>query len=518
MEIGDSSMLANAREEPLMWENDPYSVDPEVTLHLLDLYFTHINNTTYCMFPRRHFLSWLKTYSTKCQNEKMLLYSMLAAASIYADESLTGFGKQCAQIAGDAISSEVGRFNISSAQSKMLLALYHFAKGSDGLAWDHVGSAIRTINWMELNTEQGCKDDEVSRSQPRFEFAFSPEQLAECKRRTFWACFLQDRYCGPTTCLIKPQDVFVRLPCTDTMFECSTPSDAPYFTNDIIDAKTTSITSTSRLAPVAWLVLAAAIWGDVTDYTFRASNRPNTTYRECYEAFYAQTHSRAQEWLSRLPAHLQYNETNLDRSIQQGSVGTFVSMHVLYHLSLIKLNRYMRHAVIPESVTRNIRTANYHGHQILQIMTALHVARREIATPDQGQPAVCTFTTPFPGYGILAAIDVVSAGGLDSNLKTTLDEIDGALGCLLELAQYWNSAMDQLRSCQKRYLQLKNITTNPIKSASGCWIGRKWGVKTPLEREYGPDNDCIYGHGSGRDQEADEDGIVDKYFDAFKEG
>ena len=495
-----------------MWENDPYAVNPEATLHLLDLYFKHINNATYCIFPRRHFMHWLKNHPEKCQNEKMVLYAMLALASTHADKQLAGFGKQCAQIAGDAISSEGGRFNVAAAQSKMMLALYHFAKGANGVAWDHVGAAVRTVTYMNLNTEDGCLDDSVSKRQARYEFAFSPEQLAECKRRTFWSCFLQDRYCGPTMCMIKPQDIFVRLPCTDYAYEQSVPNDAPYFTNDVIHQETTPVLPTSRLAPMAWLVLIHAVWGDVTDFMFRASHRPRSTYREAYESFYSQTQRRARDWLRSLPDYLQNDQPNLDLSIQQGYVGTFVSMHIMYHMSMIRLNRYMRHGVMADSTSRNIRTANDHGHRILQLMTALHLARREIVAPSECQAPVCTFTTPFPGYAILSAIDIVSAGGLDSNLRSTLDEIDGSLGCLRELAPIWSSSKEQLRACEKRFYQLKNITITPKTARSGCWLGRKWGIKTPLEQEFGPENDCIYGLG---EQEADE--AMGKYFDAFKE-
>lgn len=512
MDLSRRSVMEDAQEEPLMWENDPYAVDPDATLHLVNVFFAHINNATDCIFPRGHFLHFIESHPEKCQNERMLLYAMLAAASIYADAQWAGFGKQCAQIAGDAVSSEVGRFNVAAAQSKMLLATYHFAKGSEGRAWDLIGSAIRTVTYMELNTEEGCLDDSVSRQQAAFEFGFSPEQLAECKRRTFWSCFLQDRYCGATMCVIKPQDIFVRLPCKDEMYENSVASDAPYFMNDVNHLDTTSIYPTSPLAPMAWLVLVAAIWGDVTDFTFRASHRPNALYPEFYESFYSQIETRAQDWLIRLPKYLHYDQVNLDQSIQKGYAGTLISMHILYHLSLIKLNRYMRHAVLPDKVSRNIRTANDHGHQILKIMTALHVSRREITAPAEGQPPTYDFSTHFPGYAILSAIDIVSAGGLDSNLKVTLDEIGGALGCLRELKQYWHSADLQFRACEKRYYQLKNITITPQKAKSGCWLGKKWGIKAPLEFEFTAESDCIYGLG---EQDADE--AMSKYWDAFKE-
>ncbi|KAK3707658.1 hypothetical protein LTR37_012006 [Vermiconidia calcicola] len=499
------------RKSPLAWEDDPYELEPEVTLHLVDLYFAHVNNAAYCIYPRGPFLYWLKNFPEKCQNERMVLYAMLATASIFADVSLSSlFGKQCARVAEDAVSTQLGKSNIAVAHTKMLLAVYHFSKGSTGLAWDYVGSAIRTISFMRLNTEEGCLDDKDSMAQARTEFYFSREQLAECKRRLFWSGFLMDRECGAPSCLIKPQDIFLRLPCTDDMFERSIASDVPYFPNETLDPTYSVLTPASPIAPMAWLVLVAGMWGDVNDFIFRTVHRPASSYRETYESFYNDFSNRSQGWLSRLPEHLLYSEANLDRSIQQGYTGTFVSMHAVHHLAHMKLNRYLRHSAVPEFVYRNIRAAHHHSHELLEIMKGLRVANRQIHEPSEGQPRVFSFSTPFPGYATLAAIDIVSAGGRESNVKKTLEEIDSGLACLRELSNYWSSATDQSRACQKRFYQIQTVLTSGSKARSGAWLGRNWGLELPLEQEFQQD-DCIYGLGDSPE-------AIQTYFDALAEG
>ncbi|KAK3082590.1 hypothetical protein LTR53_020201, partial [Teratosphaeriaceae sp. CCFEE 6253] len=40
----------------LMWEEDPYAVDPDTTTHLLSLYFAHVNDATYTLYPRNTFM------------------------------------------------------------------------------------------------------------------------------------------------------------------------------------------------------------------------------------------------------------------------------------------------------------------------------------------------------------------------------------------------------------------------------------------------------------------------------
>lgn len=497
------------------WEDDPYTVDPELTLHLLDLYLSHVNNASYCMFPARHFISWVKSSPHKCQTERMVLYAMLAIASIFADDRLSGYGKEFARIAGDAMATQIGKVSVGIAQTKLLLSLYHFSRGATDFAWDYCGSAVRTIMYLRLNTEEGCKDDRESRKQTRFEFMFTREQLAECKRRTFWSTFLMNRLGGAQTCVqastIKPRDIFVRLPCTDEMYDQGIVSDAPYFLNDVIDPTRCLMTAASPLAPMSWLIHVAAIWGDVNDFIFSAPHQSEASYEEKYESFYNETWNRLNGWSTRLPDHLQYNTAVLDRSIQEGYAGTFISMHGLYYLSLMKLNRCLQHGLVPHLARRNIRTAHSYGHQMLQMMSDVHSARREIAAPGGGQPHTFSLSTPFPGYAILAAIDIVTAGASDSNIKTTLDELEGGLECLRELSKYWNSSLDQLNACQKRLYQIQNVVRAPQNAKSGAWLERNWGMEEPLEGNLDAAHDCI--HGLGDSTEAKR-----FYFEAFDEG
>jgi hypothetical protein len=125
-------------------------------------------------------------------------------------------------------------------------------------------------------------------------------------------------------------------------------------------------------------------------------------------------------------------------------------------------------------------------------MSALRSAKWEMSEKDP-HAASFSFTTPFAGYAILAAIDVVGAGGLDSHLRSSLDLISCGLESLRELAQYWTTAREQDKACEKRYYQIQNVLKHPFTARSGCWLGREWGVNSALEREFAEDNDCIYG-------------------------
>lgn len=495
------------------WEDDPFDVDADTTLHLLELYFMHVNSATYCMFPRTTFMHWVRTSKKKCQNQRMVLYALMAMGSVFADDALSGIAKTCADIVASAVQAKHGRLTIHLVIARLLLALYSFARGREGAAWDHCGSALRAIIGLRLNSEEGCNEDSIN-PEPRAEFGFTTEQLTECKRRLFWSGFLMDvrcpshvgtrdstdssqRYngfCGGMMRTIQEDDIFLRLPSTTEAFENSEPSAAPYFANEIIDPALAVLTQGSQVGPMAYLVMISTLWGDVLVFVYRNTRRSEATYADAYERFYHDLHFRMDAWVSRLPPHLQYNEANTDLSIRGGYAGAFISMHALFHFTLMKLNRCARHRLLAaSSIRRNIRAAHWHAQELLRVMSSMREARRDFQYVPQGQNSMFAFSTPFPGYATLGAIDVLGAGGLTSELERSVALIGGGLICLRELSAFWTSAKSQRKAGEKRGEQIAQILTNPDRSRGGCWLRNEWGLRDPLEREFGLDSDCVYG-------------------------
>lgn len=498
-----SPTMPSAPSRSLSRGVDPFAVEPEVTLQVLDHFFQDVNNATYGMFPRHHFMQWVRGCPEKSQNEKLLLYAMLAIGSIFAEDTHAAFGQQCAHVAADALQHTQGRYSMAVVQGRLLLGLFHFAKEASEVGWDYIGAGVDAALYLQYNTEDGCSRNDTS-ANARSEFGLSAEQLLECKRRTLWSAFMMDRYCGNRSTLVNPKDIFLRLPCLDDSFERGLKSEAPHYDNGIIDPAKANVTPASPISPMGWLCLMTAIWGDVVDFVYRAPHRSPVTYKEEYERFYEQTAAALQNWSARLPEQLKSSRANVERSIKGAYAGPYVSMHILYHLCWVKMNRFVRHSLVPSLITRNIRATHHHSHELLQVLSTLRAAKWDMAEKD-GHIASFSFTTPFAGYAILAAIDVVGAGGLDTHLKSTLDLISCGLESLRELARYWNSARDQDKACEKRYYQIHNVLKHPFTARSGCWLGREWGVHSSLEKEFSEEDDCIYG--------ADDR----MYFDALRE-
>ncbi|OQO14099.1 hypothetical protein B0A48_00975 [Cryoendolithus antarcticus] len=484
------------------WKVDPYFIDPATTMRLLDLYFAHVNSATYSMFPQHAFLTWVtraRKEGEQCQNERMVLYAMLAMGSIFAGQEVATLGDKCAQIASHAAASKIGSFGLPLVQTRLILSLCNFAKGTDGLSWDLCGLAVSALTALRYNDEEGCKVATTKDGELRPEsyvYGFTKEQIAECRRRTFWSGFLMDRYnglLGGLCCTINTGDIYLRLPCREDMFENSQPSDAPFYNNHTLDPTISILTAASPVSPMAWLVLISAIWGNTMAFIHRSTHHDSNTYREAYEIAYNETETALQGWVSRLPEHMQYSYGNLERAIQGGYAGIFVSIHTLHHFILLKLSRCLRHTLAPDLVPRNIQIAHKSSHQVLRIMCDLQASRRNISQPVPGQSHTFTFSTPFAGYATVSAIDIVGAGGPESNLGPTLDGIAGGTECLRELMQFWRSAHKQFTAGTHRLYQLKNVVSRPFKATSGCWLGKHWGFEGPIDEDIEPDADCIYG-------------------------
>ncbi|KAJ9639890.1 hypothetical protein H2199_006123 [Coniosporium tulheliwenetii] len=446
----------------LDWERDPYEADPGLVDHLLDMYFTHINAATYCMFPRPHFTSWARKAKHKTSDERMLLHTVLAMGSVFSpDAKAKHAGKQFAGLAATAVTKRLGKFSLQLVQARLILCLYNFSRGKLREAWDMCGSALRAMSAMKLNSEYGVRDfpDDAE-----LDYGFDRVTLEECRRRTFWAAFLMDRYngfCGGTSCIVVIEDIFVRLPCRLELYEQCAPNETSLFDNTLLQYP-----PSESCGPMACLSLASAIWGEVLSHTTRNTHLPTPRYEGIYEDFYALTNQRLAGWMAFLPSKLQFTQRNLEAAMQDIYAGTFVSLYAVYHAAAMRLNRHARPSALPRhKVERNISHTIFDAENFLQVMAWLAQAnrKRDIGRDD------FVFSTPFPGYVFLQAVDVLTAGGRLVDLPGRLQAIHASLKTLHELTRFWASAKAQLKTIQGRLDVLAKIVTGEERGAvRGC--------------------------------------------------
>jgi hypothetical protein len=503
--VDDSRRGSYQDQIAMQWEQDPYDADPRLTIHLLDLYFLHAGRATYGMFPRRPFIAWVESGREKSQDHLMLLYTVLAMGSLFsADPDKRSLGRRFAAVASFAAEKRFGKFTLQLCQSRLILALYLFARGKSQEAWDYCGAGLRAISALKLNTEEGVK--ELADSTPDPDFGFDRRTYEECCRRTFWSGLLMDvsydvtspatspdliqqqRYngfFGGTLFVISIQDTYVRLPCPDDMYEASSPCDVPYFIEDLL---TGQVSHVPRLGDMAYLCLISTLWGDVLTFTGRAARRVAGGYERHYETFYAQMYEKLDAWSAMLPSDLQYSPANLDNSIVEGNVGTFISLHALYHAAIIRLNRHVRvSAMSTEKIRRNIECSFRHASGFLAIMHSVASASRQQRLPSPTSSEFF-FSTPFPGYALMLSIDVLTSAGTFPTLPNLIEMVSTATSCLDELASFWASARAQHRAVSNRLRQLAELAVQEGRGVRNGSYGQFWKINNSLEMAFGNDD------------------------------
>ena len=171
------------------WNLDPYTISP-VTKEYLDLYFAHVNQGIYYIFPKGPFLTWVGDRRPKTLDDKMLLYAMISiGCSFSTHKESVVHGKRMLQLARYAEQNSVGRFTLQLVQTRMILSLLKFSLGDFSEASDYCGAAVRGVCELKLNTEYGV----VERLHiHECEYGLNRRTMAECQRRTFWSVYLME--------------------------------------------------------------------------------------------------------------------------------------------------------------------------------------------------------------------------------------------------------------------------------------------------------------------------------------
>ena len=246
----------------------------------------------------------------------------------------------------------------------------------------------------------------------------------------------------------------MRLPCREEIYEAQQYATVPYFQSFLNYTPASPENDRSTLSPIAFMIEIMAVWGDVSLHVTRLPHIPPEAYSRLSEEFHATIVQKANHWISRLPDYLAFSSINLERSIRQRKADTFISIHLFYHGSLMKLYRHARYQSLrPETLVQYIHRARYHAVEIIRIALTFDQYSKEIMSSRPAtEPSAPQMTplNPFLGYLILSAVDVLGAAGLASQIQECISYTRGALDTVQELSRYWDSSLQLVTALQNR--------------------------------------------------------------------
>ena len=234
------------------------------------------------------------------------------------------------------------------------------------------------------------------------------------------------------------------------------------------------------------------IWSDVTSHATRWRHAAPQSYLAEYDGFYEDIRHRLEAWISALPSTLQFSKANIHASIEQGNLGSFMTIHSLCHLTIMILNRQIRHPHLQASfINRNIQTAVKHARLLLTNMgKILEITEPSTDTTSDISPRALLplLSTPVLSFAILYAIDILSAAGtVDSFVfADTLCLINSGLAIVERLSSVWAVAAEQSKAIRTRVEHLTLLLHDTEHSV------RVWTFEKAMDRTVPPGEDVFY--------------------------
>lgn len=309
----------------------------EVLREAIDVFFQHFYNDIFAFIHRP---SFSKQFNERPQDiDPALLLAMLTLSARFCRSVLKDFESEAA--ASDyfckrtlaLLMPNVDSPSIVRIQAFLMVGLHLWGSMQGPAAWIYVGIAIRMAQVRDLGSELSYPAIEPGSPSFTSEWIMSEE-----RRRTFWSCYMLDRYLSngrgrPQA--IQNKDITIHLPADNINFTFGTPEDTRYLNQTLPEGQTTLPECTGTMASMielvdlwsrmakwscarAWTTDVIAPWDDRSEF-----------YRVCL---------KLEEWRAQRPKSLQMDEHTLMIQLSQKNTNWSL-MWIIYYNGLLFMHR-----------------------------------------------------------------------------------------------------------------------------------------------------------------------------------
>ncbi|KAK4072545.1 transcriptional regulator family: Fungal Specific TF [Trichoderma harzianum] len=479
------------------WRTDPYASTPDLITNALTRFFANVDNTMILQFlPEEAFQRWVvSSRGQKSPEDLMLLYSTLAVGS-----ALCGDPKQIAfeyaQVAHYA-QKMTGVQCLQLVQSRILLAVYYISTCRTREADELISSAAASAACLQLSLEL---DHSRESGMAVYPLGLNRTGYAEARRRTLWSLFILERLSGlfpERPVMVNAEDIYTQLPTDLHCFEKQVESHARIF--DPYGGLTKTDERSSDASVTGYYIEMVHIWSDCQAAIYRMALRRTSTETET--AKLQDLIKRAKNWFTSLPPRLAFGGANLEAAAFTRSTGSFLSMHFLYHHTMIELNRH-RHGAgqLPKDVQLgHSAECREHAGRVIEMLNSLDRILRV-------RSALLTIPPPAMAVAVTEAVDVLTATGPMTVLGDVIERVLIAKSAVDRTKNIWEaSSKDRLaidRRLQKlnRIRELGSRPPSPIQGYRLLPLSEDakekelnhWQILDPIEQTFPKDMDVIY--------------------------
>ncbi|KAF7727117.1 hypothetical protein EC973_007978 [Apophysomyces ossiformis] len=329
---------------------DPYEMPPpDLSQHLLDLYFTHF----YPLFPLLHKKSFLASLQNKDKPPSpLLLNAIYAVASRISPDVRVRADPALADTSGDVfferarilLDLEWDDFKLYTVQSLLLLSSHQNGALKNIRGWLYSGLAFRMSQNLGLN--RNCDDWNLS------------ETEKEERKRVFYCCFVLDRL----TCAMHGRSPMIDERDYDTPYPTENDEDDE-------DRKPRIMENFHQLIKMCELL------GAVLRDLYMVKGRKQLKVMSSPDSVISALDRGLNQWMAKLPPNVQYRppNTRLNEKAPAPSL-ELCQLHMLFYTTLILLHRPFIPGptqTVPPSVFPSASICTFAANKILDIVESL---------------------------------------------------------------------------------------------------------------------------------------------------
>ncbi|CAG8435611.1 3702_t:CDS:2 [Ambispora gerdemannii] len=307
----------------------------DVILHLAEYFFRY----SYPQMPMFHKTTLLR----RLEENKVSPFLIYSLCAVNREGIITNppylAGEPFADIATSMILDSFDEPTVEHCQALLLMALHQYGTMRGPRSWLYVSLAIRMA--QELGLHKEFEGPTLGSSQKiDSEAAFIEREI---RRRTFWCCFVIDRFSAcalgrPT--IIDEADIEIRLPIPDRDWELEHPIvvDTEFGRLKKVEVSKDGCMILENKGLFALLVSAAALLGRVAQMINRA--KANETLQPWNpESQYSILSQQIEKWYSELCPNMIWSKERLTQHLEYNVGAAYATIHLLYYATIVILNR-----------------------------------------------------------------------------------------------------------------------------------------------------------------------------------
>lgn len=332
-------------ENTFLTEGADFLPSPELQEHLAEIFFDCIYGQSYLLLHKPSFMRKLKAGNVP----PVLTLAVCAISARFSTHPEVA--TEPAFLRGDAWASPARAIieqrhyepNITILTVMLILGLHYFGTCEGGLSWSFGGQAMRMAYALQLHRE--LDHDPLGRKTGKSaELSFTDREI---RRRTFWACFLMDRFnaSGTERPPFGSEDfIHIQLPIKESYFQMEIPGPTEDLDGGVPNPVTPGNGQISdpkaNMGVAAYIIRAVVLWGRIVKYLNLGGKEKDTHSCWTPESGFMILRHQVREFNESLPPLLQYSQENLQIHAAERLANQFLYLHIICQQNVLFLNRF----------------------------------------------------------------------------------------------------------------------------------------------------------------------------------